>query len=856
MDKIIIKGAKEHNLKNINLELPHRKIIVFTGVSGSGKSSLAFDTIFAEGQRRYVESLSPYARQFLSKLDKSDVESIEGLSPAISIDQKSHSHNPRSIVATVTEIYDYLRVLLARIGAPHCPKCKIKISKMTTEEMVNHLKEETEKDKKIKSITILAPVVKGRRGEYYQLLYDLFNDGFAKVKIDGQIYELKEQILLDRKKKHQIDLIVDEIRTSVVQREKFEGLRSRISESLEIALKYGEEVVKVFLDEKEILMSARLSCPKCFYSFSEIEPRTFSFNSPYGACPACHGLGTESFYTEKPCSDCHGKRLKKESLSIYLGKMSIWQIVQMSVKQARLFFTELLENKISPKLSAAQFQIALPLIKEILNRLDYMSKVDLDYLTLERKSYTLSSGESQRIRLASQIGSKLTGALYILDEPTIGLHPYNTDQLIKILGELKEIGNTIIVVEHDERVIKSSDYLLDLGRGAGKDGGEIVAQGFLPQIISDKKQSSLTLEYLRKEKRIETPKWREVRTHSNHFKIPLLKVYGAYEYNLKNIDVTLPLGKFVCLTGVSGSGKSTLVNEVIYKALVNKLNYTNFWQVKCKGLSGEEYLEKVILVDQSPIGRTPRSNPATYVGFWGFVRDLFAATEEARKRGYASSRFSFNVTRQRGGGRCEHCEGNGLIEVEMHFLPTAYVLCDVCQGKRFDRETLEVKYKGKNIYEVLNLTIEEAIKFFGNIPLINDKLKVLGEVGLGYLALGQGAPTLSGGEAQRIKLASELSRRSTGKNLYILDEPTIGLHYDDVKKLIYVLQQLVNRGNTVLVIEHNLDLIKCADWLIDLGPGGGDEGGKVVVAGPPILIANCERSLTGRYLKEKLNNNF
>ena len=843
MDKIIIKGAKEHNLKNINLELPHQKMIVFTGVSGSGKSSLAFDTIFAEGQRRYIESLSPYARQFLSKLDKPDVESIEGLSPAISIDQKSHSHNPRSIVATVTEIYDYLRVLFARVGAPHCPKCKIKISRLSTQEMVNEIMKNLEKDKNTESMTIFSPIVKGRKGEYYQLLYDLFNEGFAKVRIDGKIYELKERIILSPYKKHNIDLIVDEIKIKNLNKD----LRSRISESLELAMKHGEGVVKVRLENKnELLMSAHLSCPKCFYSFSEIEPRTFSFNSPYGACQTCHGLGTESFYTEKPCSDCQGKRLKKESLSIYLGGKNIWQIAKMTIKEAKAFFENLLENKLSPKLQDAEIEIASSLIKEIMNRLEFMSTADLDYLTLDRKSYTLSGGESQRIRLASQIGSKLVGTLYILDEPTIGLHPHNTDQLIRILKDLRNIGNTIVVVEHDERVIKNSDYLVDIGPGAGKQGGEIVACGSIPEILSDRKQQSLTLEYLRKEKKIEIPRWRLSTS-------PGLKIYKAHEHNLKDIDVTVPLKKFVCITGVSGSGKSTLVSEVLYKALVNKLTFTNFWRPKCAGISGAEYLEKVILVDQSPIGRTPRSNPATYVGFWGIIRDIFAEIPEARKMGYKTSRFSFNVPRQRGGGRCEHCEGNGLIEVEMHFLPTAYVVCDVCQGKRFDRETLEVKYKGKNIYEVLNLTIEEATRFFGSIPLIKDKLKVLQEVGLGYLTLGQGAPTLSGGEAQRIKLATELSRRSTGKNLYILDEPTIGLHYEDVKKLIYVLQELVNRGNTVVVIEHNLDLIKCADWLIDLGPGGGGEGGKVVTSGTPLEVSKCERSLTGRYLKERLD---
>jgi excinuclease ABC subunit A len=885
-EKIIIKGAREHNLKNINLELPRNKMIVFTGLSGSGKSSLAFDTIFAEGQRRYVESLSAYARQFLGQMDKPDVDDIQGLSPAISIDQKAHSANPRSTVATITEIYDYLRVLFARVGKPYCPHCKKEIRKMSVEEMVNVVIEETEelhegarnvipsearnlsrmREKKqptsvgdssarsarlrmTEQITVLAPLVRGRKGEYYQMLYDLYNAGFAEVRVDGKIKKLKDRLMLSRYQAHNIDLLVDRV-TVAYPIKGNKGFMGQLSEAIELALERSEGLVTVVLENgQELIMSSKFSCPECHFSFPEIEPRLFSFNSPYGACSYCHGLGTEFLFSENPCPKCGGKRLREEALSVFVNEKNIVEITRMNIKDAYKFFNNISLNK-------QESIIAESIVREIINRLKFMFDVGLDYLTLDRIAGTLSGGEAQRIRLASQIGSKLVGALYVLDEPTIGLHPRDNDKLLKTLHELRDIGNTLIVVEHDPDTIWSADHLVDLGPGAGKNGGQVVAEGPMPDVLDNKKfKDSLTVQYLRGEKKIALPKQRrKVEKASNHFKTGQLTIVGAKQNNLKDIKVEIPLKRFVSVTGVSGSGKSTLVNDIIYKTLSNKFYGTNYLVGKNKSLLGLEYLDKIILVDQSAIGRTPRSNPATYTGAWGHIRELFASTPEARKRGYEAGRFSFNVpsvSEGGHGGRCANCQGNGLLEIEMHFLPAVYVTCDVCKGKRFDRETLEVKYKEKNIADVLAMTVAEAEEFFQNIPQIRGKLKVLNEVGLDYLTLGQSATTLSGGEAQRIKLSAELARRSTGRTLFILDEPTVGLHYADVEKLLEVLQRLVSLGNTVLVIEHNLDVIKCADWIIDLGPEGGDKGGEIVAMGTPEEIAR-KKCYTGEYLRRVL----
>ncbi len=863
-DKIIIKGAREHNLKNVSLEIPRNKMTVFTGLSGSGKSSLAFDTIFAEGQRRYVESLSAYARQFLGQMDKPDVDEIEGLSPAISIDQKAHSANPRSTVATITEIYDYLRVLFARVGKPYCPVCGKEIKKMTVEEMVDLILKKTseihEQDKNhaIKfsdHLTILAPVVRGRKGEYYQLLYNLYNDGFSEVRVNGKFRELRNKIVLARYKQHNIDLVVDKI-TLGWPLENNKGLRARLAEAVETALKHGEGVATVILDNgNEIVMSSKYSCPDDGFSFPEIEPRLFSFNSPYGACPTCHGLGTESLFSEKPCLDCGGHRLRKESLYVLVGKKNIVEVTEMSIEEARDFFTALAGKEKSKtatqKLNDTDLEIAETVLKEIMNRLEFMLNVGLGYLTLGRTAGTLSGGEAQRIRLASQVGSRLVGALYILDEPTIGLHPKDNEKLLATLANLRDIGNTVIVVEHDPETIWMADYLVDLGPGAGTHGGKIVAAGPMPDILQDK--NSLTAAYLRGDKFIKVPeKRRHVDDKNKYFSSGQLKIVGATENNLKNIDVRIPLKRFVCVTGVSGSGKSTLINDILYKGLSNKLNHTN-WQIgKHARIEGLDYLDKVIVIDQSPIGRTPRSNPVTYTGAWMHIRDLFSAMPESRARGYQPGRFSFNVPNERGGGRCENCEGAGLIKIEMHFLPAVYVTCPVCKGTRFDRETLAIKYKEKNIHDVLQMTIEEAETFFRNIPPVYDRLKILREVGLQYLTLGQAATTLSGGEAQRIKLGAELARRSTGRTIYILDEPTVGLHYADVEKLLEVLHRLVSLGNTVIVIEHNLDFIKTADWVIDLGPDGGDAGGQLIAAGTPEELAKNQKSYTGQYLKKVL----
>jgi len=851
-DKIIIRGAREHNLKNINLTLPRDKMIVFTGLSGSGKSSLAFDTIFAEGQRRYIESLSAYARQFLGKLDKPDVDEIEGLSPAISIDQKSHSANPRSTVATITEIYDYLRVLFARAGKPFCPICGKEIKKLTNEEIVDVAIQISEENTGNKNLLILAPVVRGRKGEYYQMMYDFLNAGFSEVRVDGIFSSLRERMDLSRYRTHDIDLVVDRLPAELDFSGKAGSVsdgkdnRLRLSEAIESALKYGHGVVTIITD-KEVSLSSKFTCPEDGFSFPEIEPRLFSFNSPYGACPECHGLGTENLWSEKLCPKCLGKRLKEESLNVLIEGKNINTITALSIQEARIFLSQFgvkLTNR-KEKEAKSILAIAEVPLREIKNRLTFMIDVGLEYLTLDRKAGTLSGGESQRIRLASQIGSRLVGTLYILDEPTIGLHQRDNAKLITTLHELRDLGNTIVIVEHDEETIRESDYLVDIGPGAGVHGGHIVAEGPIPEILKQKNHGSLTIDYLNGKQFIEVPeKRRPIHKTGGEF----LTVKGAEANNLKNINVSIPLRRFTAVTGVSGSGKSSLVYDVIYKELANRFNGADYKVGTHERLLGVEHINRIINVDQSPIGRTPRSNPATYVGAWTCIRDLFAATEDARVRGYKPGRFSFNTP----GGRCENCEGHGTIAIEMHFLPTVYVECDICKGKRFDRETLEVEYKDKNIHDVLKMTIEEAVKFFHDIPWLHDRLRILQEVGLGYLQLGQSATTLSGGEAQRIKLSKELGKRDTRRTLYLLDEPTTGLHFADVQKLLEVLNRLVERGNTVLVIEHNLDVIKTADWVIDLGPEGGGKGGTIVGEGPPEAIAKNQKSFTGAYLKKTL----
>jgi len=874
-DNIVIKGAREHNLKNISLTIPRNKLVVFTGLSGSGKSSLAFDTIFAEGQRRYIESLSAYARQFLGQMDKPDVDEIEGLSPAISIDQKAHSANPRSTVATITEIYDYLRVLYARIGKPHCLICGKPIQKMTVEEMVNmivgreeeiHSKEsssddfskhragaspratsvalrrtsETRVSKNIRTasdfITVLAPVVRGRKGEYYQMLYDLYNAGFAEVRVDGHIKPLRERIDLSKNNAHTIELVVDRVPLAWPLKDN-KAFRQQLAEALETSIEKADgNVVVIYGDGSEQNMSSRFSCPDDGFAFPEIEPRLFSFNSPYGACEACHGLGTEEIWSDVECPKCHGKRLRAESLMVTIGKKNIVQTTGQTIEEAHAFFTGL-------KLSETDNEIAAPVLKEILGRLQFMLNVGLHYLTLDRKAGTLSGGEAQRIRLASQLGSRLTGATYVLDEPTIGLHQRDNEKLINTLLELRDLGNSIIVVEHDEDTIWSADHLVDFGPGAGKHGGHIVMEGPMPDVLNSKgAKTSLTAKYLSGELKIPVPEKRRVKIHEK------IKIIGASENNLKNVDVEIPLRKFVCVTGVSGSGKSSLVDDVLCRTLSNRFYGSRMKPGKNKGIVGLEWIDKFITIDQSAIGRTPRSNPATYTGIWTWIRDLYSQTPEARVRGYKPGRFSFNVP----GGRCENCEGHGMIAIEMHFLPTVWVTCDVCKGRRFDRETLEVKYKDKSIHDVLTMTVEDADEFFRDIPVIHDKLKVMKEVGLGYVELGQPAPQLSGGEAQRIKLSSELAKRGTGRTLYVLDEPTVGLHFEDVRKLVEMLQKLVSLGNTVLVIEHNLDVIKNADWVIDMGPEGGDKGGNVVAEGTPEEVARRAGSFTGKYLRKVL----
>ncbi|WP_163152272.1 excinuclease ABC subunit UvrA [Anoxybacillus sp. MB8] len=933
MDHIVVKGARAHNLKNIDVVIPRNKLVVLTGLSGSGKSSLAFDTIYAEGQRRYVESLSAYARQFLGQMDKPDVDSIEGLSPAISIDQKTTSRNPRSTVGTVTEIYDYLRLLFARIGRPVCPTHGIEITSQTIEQMVDRLMQYPERTK----MQILAPIVSGRKGTHVKTLEEIKKQGYVRVRVDGELRDVSEDIVLEKNKKHSIEVVVDRI---VMK----EGIQSRLADSLETALKLAEGKVLVdVIGQEELLFSEHHACPHCGFSIGELEPRLFSFNSPYGACPSCDGLGAklevdldlvipnkeltlrehalapwepqssqyypqlletvcrhygidmdvpvkqlpkeqldlllygsngekiyfryendfghvretyvefegvvrnverryrettsdyvreqmEKYMTEQPCPTCHGNRLKKESLAVFVGGKHIGEVTAMSVNEALAFFETL-------QLTEKEQKIAHLILREIVERLGFLKNVGLDYLTLHRAAGTLSGGEAQRIRLATQIGSRLTGVLYVLDEPSIGLHQRDNDRLIATLQSMRDLGNTLIVVEHDEDTMLAADYLIDIGPGAGAHGGQVVAAGTPEEVMNDPR--SLTGQYLSGKKFIPLPI--ERRKPDGRW----LEVIGARENNLKNVDVRIPLGLFVAVTGVSGSGKSTLINEILHKALAQKLHHAKVKPGEHTDIRGLDYLDKVIDIDQSPIGRTPRSNPATYTGVFDDIRDLFATTNEAKMRGYQKGRFSFNVK----GGRCEACRGDGIIKIEMHFLPDVYVPCEVCHGKRYNRETLEVKYKDKNIAEVLDMTVEEALTFFENIPKIKRKLQTLYDVGLGYMQLGQPATTLSGGEAQRVKLASELHRRSTGRTLYILDEPTTGLHVDDIARLLNVLQRLVEQGDTVLVIEHNLDVIKTADYIIDLGPEGGDGGGQIVAAGTPEQVAQIEQSYTGRYLQ-------
>jgi excinuclease ABC subunit A len=936
-DSIVIKGAKQHNLKNIDLEIPRNKLVVITGLSGSGKSSLAFDTIYAEGQRRYVESLSAYARQFLGQMDKPDVEYIEGLSPAISIDQKGVSKNPRSTVGTVTEIYDYLRLLFARIGKPHCYKCGRPIEQQTVEQIVDRVMQLPENTR----LLILAPVVRGRKGEYKSLLKKIQKDGFVRVRINGEMHEITDDVDLDKNKKHTIEVVVDRIMVK-------QGSESRLADSTEIALNLADGLVVVSLvDGEDMLFSEKLACPDCGISFEEMTPRMFSFNSPYGACSDCDGLGMrmevdpdlvldktvsidkgavrlwgdnrsryyptimravckkynirtdvpvgdlseqeqniimygtgnetvtfdyentygrtrthvsryegvcnllerhyresqseaarsyiEEFMSSVPCQTCEGKRLRPESLAVAVGSKSIYEWTAMSVGHLMEFVAQI-------SLTEREQTIAHRIIKEINQRLGFLVNVGLDYLTLSREAGTLSGGEAQRIRLATQIGSRLVGVLYILDEPSIGLHQRDNKRLLNTLQELKDLGNTVIVVEHDEETIRMADHIIDIGPGAGIHGGYVVAHGTPDDIMKEK--NSLTGLYLNGEKCIETP---YIRSPGNGTHI---EIRGAREHNLQNINVTFPLGTFICVTGVSGSGKSTLVNEILYKALMQKLyKNTVVKPGEYDSIVGLEHIDKVINVDQSPIGRTPRSNPATYTKIFDTIRDVFAETTMAKMRGYAAGRFSFNVK----GGRCEACRGDGVLKVEMHFLPDVYVPCEVCHGKRYNRETLEVKYKGKSIADVLEMTVEQGLDFFQNIPRIRRKLETLYDVGLGYITLGQPATTLSGGEAQRVKLATELSKRSTGRTVYILDEPTTGLHFADIDKLLHVLFRLKSNGDTVVVIEHNLDVIKCADYIIDLGPEGGDLGGQVVAVGTPEEVADNPKSYTGMFLRKILN---
>jgi excinuclease ABC subunit A len=830
-NSIIIKGAREHNLKNIDVEIPRDKLVVITGLSGSGKSSLAFDTIYAEGQRRYVESLSAYARQFLEQMGKPDVDSIEGLSPAISIEQKSTSHNPRSTVGTVTEIYDYLRLLFARVGRPYCHQCGHEITAQTVQQMVDAIGALPEASK----FQILAPIVRGRKGEYRKELLEMRRAGYVRARIDGKPVDLGDDVSLDKQKKHTIEIVIDRL-----VMKPGDALARRLADSVETALKLTGGLVGVLTgDDRTLLYSEKLACIRCGVSYPEITPRIFSFNSPHGACPACDGIGyamtadapeDEDFTLLELCEACQGARLKPESLSIKIAKQSIADVTRRSVRAAADFFASL-------TFTEREMVIAHRILKEIRERLGFLVNVGLDYLTLDRAAATLSGGEGQRIRLATQIGSGLVGVLYILDEPSIGLHQRDNRRLLQTLLRLRDLGNTVVVVEHDAETMLAADHILDMGPGAGSHGGHVIAQGTPQQVMAD--PQSLTGQYLRGLETVSVPR-RERKPKG------FLSVIGANKHNLKDVTVRLPLGLLTCVTGVSGSGKSTLVLEVLFHSLSQLLYHKKPKIDGCKDLHGVLALDKVIDIDQSPIGRTPRSNPATYTGLFGHIRDLYSNLPESRVRGYKPGRYSFNVK----GGRCEACQGDGLIKIEMHFLPDVYVTCEVCKGQRYNRETLEILHKGKSIADVLNMTVDEALEFFEHIPLIKAKLQTLHDVGLHYVKLGQSATTLSGGEAQRVKLSRELSKRATGRTLYILDEPTTGLHFADVQRLLDVLDRLVEAGNTVLVIEHNLDVIKNADWIIDLGPEGGDRGGEIVAEGPPQEIARTKRSYTGQVLKE------
>ena len=831
-DSIIIRGAREHNLKNLDVEIPRDKLVVMTGLSGSGKSSLAFDTIYAEGQRRYVESLSSYARQFLEQMGKPDVDSIEGLSPAISIEQKSTSHNPRSTVGTVTEIYDYLRLLFARVGHPFCFHCGEEITVQTVQQMVDGIGTLEEGTK----FQILAPIVRGRKGEYKKELLDMRRAGYVRARIDGRLVDLGDDIALDKQKKHTIEIVVDRL-----VMKPGEALTRRLADSVETALKLADGLVGVLDGDRELLYSEKLACIRCGVSYPEITPRVFSFNSPHGACPACDGIGYavspgcpegEDFTLLDLCPVCKGARLKPESLSVKIDHRSIAEVTQLSVRAVSDFFSSL-------RLTERESFIAQRILKEIRERLGFLVNVGVDYLTLDRPAATLSGGEGQRIRLATQIGSGLVGVLYILDEPSIGLHQRDNRRLLQTLLRLRDMGNTVVVVEHDTETMLAADHILDMGPGAGAHGGQIIAQGTPASIMAN--DASLTGQYLQGKRSVTLP-------HRIRPPKGFLTVVGARKHNLKDVTVRIPLGLLTCVTGVSGSGKSTLVLEVLFHSLSQLLYHKKPKLDGCKKLAGVEALDKVIDIDQSPIGRTPRSNPATYTGLFTFIRDLFTNLPESRVRGYKAGRFSFNVK----GGRCEACEGDGLIKIEMHFLPDIYVTCEVCKGRRYNRETLEIGYKDRSIADILNMTVDEALQFFQPIPFIKAKLQTLQDVGLHYIRLGQSATTLSGGEAQRVKLSRELSKRATGRTLYILDEPTTGLHFADIQRLMDVLNRLVEAGNTVLVIEHNLDVIRNADWIIDLGPEGGDRGGEIVAEGTPAELMAVPQLYTAQMLREAL----
>jgi excinuclease ABC subunit A len=843
-DKIVIKGARQHNLKNIDLEIPKGYLIVLTGISGSGKSSLAFDTIYAEGQRRYVESLSAYARQFLERMDKPDVDLIEGLSPAIAIEQKGISRNPRSTVGTVTEINDYLRLLFARVGHPHCYSCGREIKSQTPQQMVDQILALPEGSR----LVVIAPLVKGRKGEYRKTLDQLRGEGFVRVRIDGEIRDLGEEIVLDKNKRHDIDLVVDRLVLRA-------GIKNRVTESIELALRYGDGVVQVAIDEgEELVFSERFACLECGVSYPEISPRLFSFNSPYGACPRCGGLGflpsqeppgegdppfveaTGGEGGAAPCPECGWARLRKEALHVLFQGRSIADITQLSIDKALAFFQGV-------TLTPQEEEIARLVLREITERLSFLVRVGLTYLSLDRAAATLSGGEGERIRLATQIGSGLTGVLYILDEPSIGLHLRDNLRLLDTLKQLRDLGNTVIVVEHDPQTVLAADHVVDLGPGAGVHGGEVVFTGTPQQLMDD--GISLTGQYLSGALTIPIPAMRRKGDKGS------LIIEGAGANNLKGIRVEIPRGVFTCVTGVSGSGKSTLIIDTLYRALAQRLHNAREGAGEFTALRGDEGVDKVVKIDQMPIGRTSRSNPATYTGIFTLIRDLFAQLPEAKVRGYTQGRFSFNVK----GGRCEACQGEGIIRIEMHFLPDVYVTCDECNGRRFNRETLEIRYKGRDIAEILEMTVEEALEFFRNIPPLKKRLQILADVGLGYIELGQPAPTLSGGEAQRVKLARELGKRDTGRTVYILDEPTTGLHFAEIQRLLDVLNRLVDVGNTVIVIEHNLDVIKSADYIIDLGPEGGDEGGEVIATGTPEEIAAVAHSYTGEFLRTSLDKN-